>query len=82
MCAQCLWYEGWVDTDASHVFPQVVLAVITLRRGCVGGSKAYVGCEMGLLLCSVAVATLSAGRCDPQSLEQPCGSGLTRLCSP
>ena len=37
MCAQCLWYEGWVDTDASHVFPQVVLAIITLRRGCVLG---------------------------------------------
>lgn len=69
MCAQCLWYEGWVDTDASHVFPQVVLAIITLRRGCVGGSKAYVGCEMGLPLCSVAVATLSERHSYPQSLE-------------
>ena len=71
MCVQCLWYEAWFDMDASHAFPQGVLAVITLRKGVVGvgGSKVYAGCEMGLPLCSVALATLLAVRCAPQLLE-------------
>lgn len=46
--------------DANHEFPQSVLAVIPLLRDVVGiaVSKACVGCEMGLPLCSVAVIIL------------------------
>lgn len=48
--------------DANHKFPQSVLAVgvIPLLRDVVGivVSKACIGCEMGLPLCSVAVIIL------------------------
>lgn len=40
------------DVDTNHVFPQSVLATITLIVGVVGvgGSKACAGCETGLSL--------------------------------
>ena len=46
--------------DASHVFPQSVLAIISLIGGviCVVVSRACAGCEVGLTLCSVAVTAL------------------------
>ena len=49
------------DVDASHVFPQGVLAAITLV-GCVAGigvARACSGYEEGVPLCSVAVTALS-----------------------
>ena len=59
------------DMDASHVFPQSVLATITLIGGVVGvgGSKACAGCEAELPLCPVAVTTLIRVESDPQLLE-------------
>ena len=59
------------DMDSSHIFPQGVLAFITLIRGVVGveGFKACALCEVGLPLCSVAVTTLSGVRSAPQLLE-------------
>ena len=32
-CAQCLWWDDWIDVDSRHVFLQVVLVVITLEGG-------------------------------------------------
>ena len=48
------------DVDASHVFPQSVLAAITLVGGVADdwGARVCAGCKAGLPLCSVAVATL------------------------
>ena len=48
------------DVDASHVFPQCLLATITLVGSVVGigGSKAYAACEVELSLCSIAIAGL------------------------
>ena len=40
------------DVDASHIFPQGVLAAVTLVRGVAGdgGARACAGCEAGLPL--------------------------------
>ena len=59
------------DMDTSHVFPQGLLDVITLIGLVVGveGSKACARCEVGLLLCSVAITTLSGVWSAPQLLE-------------
>lgn len=56
--------------DASHVFPQSVMAIILLIGGVVGIviSGAHAGCEMGLLLCSMAVTALSGSGSAPQLL--------------
>lgn len=49
------------DADASHLFPQDVLAAVNLIVGVVdvGGARACTGCEVRLALCSVAVTVLS-----------------------
>ena len=47
------------DVNTSQVFPQAVLAAITVV-GCkagAGGARAGARCEEGLLLCSVAIKT-------------------------
>ena len=54
---------GWkarFDVDASHVFPQVMPAPITLVGGGAGDRVARVGTDFGagLPLCSVAVTIL------------------------
>ena len=68
VCAQCLWWESWIWHDTSHIFPQGVLAAITLVGGGAGdgGAKAGTGCEAGLPLCSVAITTLSGVGSDPK----------------
>ena len=60
------------DADASHVFPHGVLATITLIEGVAGdgGARACTGCEVGLPLCSLAVATLSGVESAPTLLER------------
>ena len=60
------------DVDTSHVFPQGVLATITLIWGVAGlvGARAYTRCEVGFLLCSVAVTALSGSGSAPKFLEQ------------
>ena len=56
LCTLCviivLDVRAGFDVDTSHVFPQSVLATITLIGGVVGvgGSKACAGCEAGLSL--------------------------------
>ena len=49
------------DVDASHIFPQSVLAAITLVADGAGdeGASSHTGCEVRLPLCSVAITTLS-----------------------
>ena len=46
---------------SSHVFPQAVLAAITLVGDGAGdeGARAGTGCDAGLSLCSVAIAAIS-----------------------
>lgn len=48
------------DVNIIHVFPQGVLASITLVEGVAGdgGAKARAKCEVGLPLCSVTVTAL------------------------
>lgn len=56
LCVQYLCARSGFDVDTSHSFPQCVLATVTLVGNVVdGGSKACIGCEAGLLFCSVAV---------------------------
>ena len=57
------------DKDASNVFPQGVLATITLVGDVAdfGGARTCSGCEVGLPLCSVAVDTLSGVGSDLKS---------------
>ena len=52
---------------ACHIFPQGVLASMTLVVGVAadGEAKACTGCEVGLPLCSVAVTTLSGAGSAP-----------------
>lgn len=63
MCVQCGGKSDF-DMDASYVFLQGTWALISLI-GCVvyvGGSKVYIGCEVGLPLCSAGVTpTVSSG---------------------
>ena len=60
------------DVDISHVFPQCVLAAITLVGSGVGDGEARTGtgCEAGLPLFTVAVTTLSGTGSDLNLLEQ------------
>ena len=69
--AQCLWRAGF-DMEASHIFPQSVLAAITLVGGGAGDgmASAGAGCEAILSLFSVALTTLSGARSGPKLLEQ------------
>ena len=70
--------------NTSHVFPQGVLAAVTLvgDEAEDGGARARARCELGLLLFSVSVITLSGVRAGPKLLEQkPCGSGSSSLTS-
>ena len=46
------------DEDASHIFPQGVLAAMTLVGGGAGDGGARARCEAGPPLCSVASNTL------------------------
>ena len=48
------------DMNTSHIFPQGVLAAITLVRSGAGegGARAGSRCELGLLLYSVAISAL------------------------
>ena len=54
------------EVGMSHVFPQGVLAAITLVRGGDGGAKARAKCELGLLLCSVAITILLVAGSGPK----------------
>ena len=60
------------DMDASHIFPQGVLAAITLIGGGAGARepRASSGCEAGLPCCSMAITTLLGVGSDPTLLEQ------------
>ena len=65
------------DMDASHLFPQGVLAAITLLGGGAGdeGVRGGAWCEAGLSLCSVAITTLSGVGSGPKMLKRkPLGS--------
>ena len=55
------------DMDTDHVFPQGMLASITLTVDVVGVGrpKACTVCEVGLPFCSMAVATLLGVRPTP-----------------
>ena len=59
---------------ASHVFPQCVLAAITLVGGVAGDGGARAGARTpagaGLHLCSAAIISLSGLGSDPKLLEQ------------
>lgn len=59
------------DVDARHIFPQYVLATITLVGGiaCGGGARVCAGCEGGFPLFSVVSATLSGAGSVPKMLE-------------
>ena len=76
-CTDCICPvpSGWraaFDVDASHVFPQGMLATITLVRGGTGdgGARAVDRYETRLLLCSVAITALSGVGSDPKLVEQ------------
>lgn len=58
--------------DARHVFPQGVLATLTLVGGVasVEIARACAFCEVGLPFCSVAVTYLSGMGSAPKLLEQ------------
>ena len=60
------------DMDESHIFPQGVLAAITLVVGesIDGGARAVTECEVGLRLCSVAITTLSGAGSIPSCLSR------------
>lgn len=59
------------DTGAYHIFPQGVLAPVTLVGGVAGdgGARACTGYEMGLL-CSLNVTTLSGAGFAPMLPKQ------------
>ena len=59
------------DVNASHIFPEGVLAAIPLAGGRAGegGARAGARCEPGLPLCSVATTVLSGVRSDCKLLE-------------
>ena len=58
------------DVDTSHIFLQGVLITITSVGGVAGdgGARACTVCEAGLLLCSVAIPTLSGVGSAPKLL--------------
>ena len=60
------------DLNDSHVFPQGVLAAITLAWGVVdnGGARACLGGGEGLPLCSLAIIALSGAVSAPKLLER------------
>lgn len=60
------------NVDASHVFPQGILAAITLGGSVAGGgrARAYEGFEVGFSLCSVAGIILLGVGSDPYLQEQ------------
>ena len=69
VCAQCLWWEGWILHDTSDVFPQGEPAAITLvGAGGTGdgGTRAGAWSEAGFLLRSVAIITLPGVGSDPK----------------
>ena len=76
MCVQWLWYEGWLDTDASHVLPEVVLASITLRRGVCWAITLRRGCVLGHLEPTRGV------RWDSPLLCGSCHAFSREVCSP
>ena len=59
------------STDASHIFPQGMLAIIPLIGAVIGVvvSIVYAGCEVGPPLCSETVTILSGVGSAPQLLE-------------
>ena len=70
--------RGGSEVSTGHIFPQDVLAAITLvgDGAGVGVARARARCEPGLLLCSVVVTTLSRAGSGPKVLEwKPSGSG-------
>ena len=60
------------DVDPSHIFPQGLLAAITLVGGGARDGEARAGaqCEAGLPFCSVAVTALPGVGSEPKLLEQ------------
>ena len=66
----------------SHIFPQGMLAAITLLGGGARdeGTRAGARCELRLLLCSVASTTLLGAELSPMLIQKkPCGLGLNWL---
>lgn len=74
LCELCvssiLGARAGLGKDTSQFFPQSLLDIILLIGGVVGIviSGAHAGCEMGLLLCSMAVTALSGSGSAPQLL--------------
>ena len=67
LCRLCVFSAFGVmpgfDMDASHIFPQGVLATVNSIESVagVGGSRAYVACEVGLSLCFLSLPCQSWG---------------------
>ena len=59
------------DMNRSHIFPQCVLAAITLVGGGAGdgGSRDRAKCEAGIPLCSVAITTLLGAGVNPKLIQ-------------
>lgn len=59
------------DENMSHVFPQGVLATITLVVGGAGDRRAvtYTGCDFGLPFCSISCNYLSGARSTSQDAK-------------
>lgn len=80
--AQGFCWNGWCEVDASHIFPQVVLAVATLVAHWAGDGGVRTMIEVELPLFSVAITALWCVGSDSNLLEQkPWGSGCSWLCS-
>ena len=60
------------DMNTRHVFPQCLLAAITLVGGGAGdaGARSGARCEVGLHLCPMAIITLSGAVSSPKLLEK------------
>ena len=64
--------RGEFHMNTIHAFPQSVLTAITLVGGGTGdgGARAWAKCEAELLLCLLAITTLSGVGLDPKLMEQ------------
>lgn len=71
-CDHVFGTRSGFDGDDSHLFPQGLLATITLLKGLagVGGSKDHTGYEVGLCLCSMSAAALPGVWSVAKLLEQ------------
>ena len=69
------------DVDTNHIFPQGVLVIIPLIANVVdvGESRACLGCEVVLSLCSLAITALSLSSCWIRSPENKVWSSSAAL---